>query len=162
MNKTICLNMIVKDESLVIQRCLSSIIEWIDYWVIIDTGSTDRTQQIIRDYLKHIPGELHEHPWVDFAFNRNEALSFAKKKRLSSIDGCGSIFIPKEPGKSDFRHERKLPRINDRRLRKLSRIIAIRTNLRSSIIGALAKPKSRFSRFFGYSHRRFVCDARPV
>ena len=58
--------------------------------------------------------------------------------------------IPKEPEKSVFRLERKLPRIDDRRLRKLVRINAIRTNLRSSIIGALAKPKSRFFRFFGY------------
>lgn len=28
--------------------------------------------------LKDIPGELHERPWVDFAFNRNEALDLAR------------------------------------------------------------------------------------
>ena len=58
--------------------------------------------------------------------------------------------IPKELEKSAFGLERKLPRIDDRRLRKFVRINAIRTNLRSSIIGALAKPKNRFFRFFGY------------
>ena len=58
--------------------------------------------------------------------------------------------IPTEPEKSVFRLERKLPRIDDRRLGKLVRINAIRTNLRLSIIGALSKPKSRFFRFCGY------------
>lgn len=70
--------MIVKDESLVIRRCLDSVKNLIHYWVIVDTGSTDGTQQIIKDYLKDIPGELHEIPWVDFAYNRNMALKLAK------------------------------------------------------------------------------------
>ena len=38
--KTICLNMIVKNERPVIERCLNSVKEKIDYWVIVDTGST--------------------------------------------------------------------------------------------------------------------------
>jgi len=76
----ICLNMIVKDESEVIQRSLSSILPIIDYWVIIDTGSTDGTQERIKEFLKNIPGELHERPWVNFEHNRNEALALAKTK----------------------------------------------------------------------------------
>jgi cyclopropane-fatty-acyl-phospholipid synthase len=60
------------------------------------------------------------------------------------------IGIPKLLEKSAFRLERKLPRIDDSRLRKLVRINPIRTNLRSSIIGALAKPKNRFFQLFGY------------
>ena len=78
--KRVCLNMIVKDESHVIIRCLESVKDSIDYWVIVDTGSTDGTQKIIQNYLKDIPGELHQRPWVDFAHNRNEALSRAKGK----------------------------------------------------------------------------------
>jgi glycosyltransferase involved in cell wall biosynthesis len=70
--------MIVKNESVVIKRCLESVSPWIDYWVIVDTGSTDGTQQIIKQYLKGIPGELHERPWVNFGYNRQEALSLAK------------------------------------------------------------------------------------
>src|SRR5579872_2737177 len=77
---TVCLNMIVKDESEVIERSLSSIKHLIDYWVIVDTGSTDGTQTIIKKFLKGIPGELHERKWVDFAQNRNEALDLAKNK----------------------------------------------------------------------------------
>lgn len=74
----ICLNMIVKNESKVIERCLASVIPLIDYWVIVDTGSTDGTQEIIKKFMKEIPGELHERPWVNFAHNRNEALQLAK------------------------------------------------------------------------------------
>jgi len=70
--------MIVKNESHVIRRCLASVKPIINYWVIIDTGSTDGTQQIIRDFLCDIPGSLHERPWVNFAHNRNEALAYAK------------------------------------------------------------------------------------
>ncbi len=78
--KTVCLNMIVKNESQVIERCLGSLKKLIDYWVIVDTGSTDGTQDKIRSFLKNVPGELYERPWVDFAHNRNEALQLAKNK----------------------------------------------------------------------------------
>ncbi len=79
-NKKICLNMIVKNESKVIQRCLDSIKPLIDYWVIVDTGSTDGTQKIIKKHLKDIPGELHQSTWTNFAVNRNEALKLAQSK----------------------------------------------------------------------------------
>ncbi len=78
--KTICLNMIVKDETRVITRCLESVKPIIDYWVIVDTGSTDGTQDLIKEVMKDIPGELIERPWKNFEHNRNEALECAKNK----------------------------------------------------------------------------------
>lgn len=76
----ICLNMIVKDESQVIKRCLDSVKPVINYWVIVDTGSTDGTQQIIKEHMKDIPGELHERPWKNFGESRTEAFDLAKGK----------------------------------------------------------------------------------
>lgn len=79
-HKTICVNMIVKNESKVITRCLATVKPIIDYWVIVDTGSTDGTQEIIKDFMKDIPGELHERPWKNFGHNRTEAIELARGK----------------------------------------------------------------------------------
>jgi glycosyltransferase involved in cell wall biosynthesis len=76
--RTICLNMIVKNESKIIERCLKSVYHLIDSWCIVDTGSTDGTQEIIKNFLKDKPGVLHEKPWVNFGHNRNEALALAR------------------------------------------------------------------------------------
>ncbi|MGH3782197.1 MAG: glycosyltransferase [Pseudonocardiaceae bacterium] len=70
--------MIVKNEAPVIERCLSSVRPLIDSWLIVDTGSVDNTQGIVRDCLGELPGELVERPWVNFAHNRTEALRLAK------------------------------------------------------------------------------------
>ena len=81
---TICLNMIVKNESKVIVSTLNNLCNYIefDYWVISDTGSTDNTQGIIQDYFleKGIPGELVSHEWRDFGYNRSKALEAAYDK----------------------------------------------------------------------------------
>ena len=74
---TIGLSMIVKDEAAVILRCLASVRRIIDTVVIVDTGSQDGTQQIVRRYLaeQNIPGTVMDEPWRDFAHNRTAALA---------------------------------------------------------------------------------------
>jgi len=82
--KSICLNMIVKNESHVIEDTLKNILNYIPltYWVISDTGSTDNTKEIITDFFKkrNIKGELVEHEWKDFGYNRTKALESAYNK----------------------------------------------------------------------------------
>jgi glycosyltransferase involved in cell wall biosynthesis len=78
---TIGLSIIVKNESRVIERMLNSVYPILDYYCVVDTGSTDGTQEIIRKFFeeKGIPGEVIDHEWVNF----EEARNFATK----SVEG---------------------------------------------------------------------------
>ncbi len=73
---SVCLSMVIKNECKVIQKCLASIKPFIDFWVIVDTGSNDGTQEMVRDALRGVPGELYELPDGD----RNRAMSLAMGK----------------------------------------------------------------------------------
>ena len=77
---SICLCMIVRDEGAVIQRCLQSVRGLIDRWEICDTGSSDRTRELIHEALEDVPGQLHERPWIDFGHNRTELMGIARGK----------------------------------------------------------------------------------
>ncbi|BBZ40953.1 hypothetical protein MCNS_40160 [Mycobacterium conspicuum] len=72
--------MIVKNEAHIVAETLDSVAPYISSWVIVDTGSTDGTQDVIRNHMARlgIPGELHERPWRDFGHNRTEALTLAQ------------------------------------------------------------------------------------
>jgi glycosyltransferase involved in cell wall biosynthesis len=78
----LCLVMIVKDEEDTMERCLKAVSPYIKYWVIVDTGSSDNTKEVITKTMEelNIPGELHERPWVNFEVNRTESLELAKGK----------------------------------------------------------------------------------
>lgn len=66
--------MILKDEEATIRKTLASVLPHIDRWVILDTGSTDGTREVVREVMASKPGALHEEPFVDFATSRNHAL----------------------------------------------------------------------------------------
>ncbi|MAI12720.1 MAG: hypothetical protein CMM15_01770 [Rhodospirillaceae bacterium] len=111
--QTLCLNMIVKDESHIIQQTLQNICETLtlDYWVICDTGSTDNTMEIIKTFFaqKKIPGELFQEPWSDFGHNRTIALqrAYGKTDYLLIFDADdsfhGTLKLP-SPLKMDMIH----------------------------------------------------------
>ena len=71
--------MIVKNEEMHIARCLDSVAGLVEEIVIVDTGSTDRTVEIVSGYTS----KVYLYPWKDdFADARN--YSFSK----ASMDYC--------------------------------------------------------------------------
>ena len=76
MSPTLCLNMIVKNESRIIKRLLESVYNIIDIYCICDTGSTDNTIDIITSFFeeKNIPGKIISEPFKNFEYNRTISL----------------------------------------------------------------------------------------
>jgi tetratricopeptide (TPR) repeat protein len=104
---TICLNMIVKNESHIIVQTLTNLCSYVDFdaYFISDTGSTDNTMELIRAFFKErgIPGHIEQVEWRDFGFNRTLALqmAFNKTDYLFIFDADDSIH-------GDFRLPRDL------------------------------------------------------
>lgn len=72
------LTMIVKNEAAIIERCLASVKPLLTRWCIVDTGSTDGTQDIIKKCMADLPGQLHERPWKEYDGSRTEAMDLAR------------------------------------------------------------------------------------
>lgn len=83
----VALTMIVKDESHIIRECLETVCPYIDYYCISDTGSTDDTKEIIRNFFaeKGIPGEIHDDKWERFDVNRTKAFQHVAGKAKWSL-----------------------------------------------------------------------------
>ncbi|CAM4154244.1 tetratricopeptide repeat-containing glycosyltransferase family 2 protein [Lederbergia lenta] len=80
---TISLCMIVKNEENVIGRCLDSVRDIVDEIIIVDTGSTDRTKEIISTYTDSI----FNFAWIDdFAAARNFSFDQATKEYILWLD----------------------------------------------------------------------------
>ncbi|PEC19361.1 tetratricopeptide repeat-containing glycosyltransferase [Bacillus cereus] len=79
--KKLCLCMIVKNESRIMERCLNATKSIVDFVSICDTGSTDNTPEIIENWCKEneIPGTVHHEPFKNFGYNRSLAVSLAQK-----------------------------------------------------------------------------------
>lgn len=122
-NKTICLTMIVKNESKIIIRLLQSVVNFIDCYCICDTGSIDNTQTIIEAFFKNngVQGKIFQEEFKNFEYNRNMALKSSlgmsdyillldadmilrvninKKSLLDMIQNIHSIYILQ--GSDDF------------------------------------------------------------
>ncbi|MDJ0579951.1 tetratricopeptide repeat protein [Crocosphaera sp.] len=65
--------MIVKNEEVILSKCLESVQNVVDEMVVMDTGSTDKTVEIAQKFGAVVP----TFPWGDdFAEARNEALKY--------------------------------------------------------------------------------------
>ena len=101
---TICLNMIVKNESKIITRLLTTVLPIIDTYCICDTGSTDMTKEIIKEFfdMRCIDGKIIEEPFKNFGYNRTVALNAAKDMAdyLLFLDADMKLIIDPEFDKS--------------------------------------------------------------
>jgi glycosyltransferase involved in cell wall biosynthesis len=79
--KTLCLAMIVKNESANMERLLNSLIGIIDFISIVDTGSIDNTAEIIVAWGQEhkLPTTVHHEPFKSFCYNRTHSVQMAKK-----------------------------------------------------------------------------------
>ncbi|MMZ54370.1 SPBc2 prophage-derived glycosyltransferase SunS [compost metagenome] len=81
--KLLSVCMIVKDEEALLPRCLDSVRNIADEIIIVDTGSSDRTKEIAREYTDLI----FDYEWSnDFAAARNESIRFATGKWVLVLD----------------------------------------------------------------------------
>lgn len=80
---TISLCMIVKNEEKVIGRCLESVYDVVDEINIVDTGSTDQTKEIVRNYTDRV----FDFKWIDdFSAARNFSFQQATKEYILWLD----------------------------------------------------------------------------
>jgi glycosyltransferase involved in cell wall biosynthesis len=79
---TIVFATVCKNEEHIIRQTLESVYKYISYWVICDTGSTDKTREIITEFFKEkdIPGELFIDEWKGFGPNKTLMMERAKGK----------------------------------------------------------------------------------
>ncbi|MGQ3480902.1 glycosyltransferase [Paenibacillus sp. TY11] len=83
MSKTIALCMIVKNEEQFLRRCLDSVKDIVNQIVIVDTGSTDNTIDIAREYTS----EVYSFEWInDFSAARNESIKYATTDYILIMD----------------------------------------------------------------------------
>jgi glycosyltransferase involved in cell wall biosynthesis len=77
-------NAIVRNERAVIERCVESLLPYIDCGIVVDTGSTDGTQQFLMQKFEmaNKPLALYQKEFVNFEQARNEALRVARESEL--------------------------------------------------------------------------------
>jgi len=79
-----------KNEESVIGGTLDAIAEYIDYLVFVDTGSTDKTVEIVEEFMERtgIPGEIHNDDWIEFDVNKTKMMqhAFGKADYIIHLD----------------------------------------------------------------------------
>ncbi len=82
--------MIVKNEEDFIGRCLESVKDIVDEIIIVDTGSDDKTKDIVNKYTS----KVYDFKWIDdFAAARNFAFSKATKEYILWLDADDVLLL---------------------------------------------------------------------
>ncbi len=141
--------MIVKNEEASLPGCLNSVKDVVDEMVIVDTGSTDRTSEIAREF----GARVYHFEWCnDFSAARNESLKYVQGDWVLVLD-ADEVLVPeivptlKQAIKSE----------PERASRLRHRHILI--NLVRQEVGAEQSPYSLVSRLF--RHHPDICFERP-
>ncbi|MEM5687393.1 glycosyltransferase family 2 protein [Bacillus cereus] len=75
--------LIVKNEEDMLRKCLESLQPVVDEIIIVDTGSTDSTKQISKEFTE----KVFDYKWTnDFAEARNFAATKAESEWIIAID----------------------------------------------------------------------------
>ena len=89
---TISLCLIVKNEEDTIGRCLESVKEIVDEIIIVDTGSIDKTKEIVSKFTL----DVYDFSWIDdFSAARNFSFSKATKDYILWLD-ADDILLPED------------------------------------------------------------------
>jgi len=75
-----------KNEAGNLAKTLESVKPHIDGWTFVDTGSVDKTSDVILDTMAHCRGRLHFEDFVDFAATRNRVLELDKARVYDDPD----------------------------------------------------------------------------
>lgn len=94
----------IKNESKILQRCLETLTGVVDCFCICDTGSTDTTQEIAKEFLETRQGCLNVSPFVDFGTTRTQSFLHARdylkannwnlKETYGLLLDADMIFVP--------------------------------------------------------------------
>jgi glycosyltransferase involved in cell wall biosynthesis len=85
----IILNLMIKNESKIIERCLGRALEHVDAISILDTGSTDDSINIVKKWgeTNGVETYVFERPFDNFENSRNFSFEKAREVFLSKNDG---------------------------------------------------------------------------
>lgn len=95
----IILNLMVKNESRIIERCIACALEYVDAIFILDTGSTDNTVVVSDNFLKKFalpdgkPYKISIEPFNNFGYNRTISFKKAKEFCKELKWDCNSTYI---------------------------------------------------------------------
>lgn len=105
---------ITRNEAHNIRACLESV-TWADEIIVVDSGSTDETASLCREFTPHV--YVHD-DWPGFGPQKNRALGYATKEWVLSLDADERVTpelqaqILAEISRSDARDGYRLPRLS--------------------------------------------------